>query len=233
MVTAMLLAVTVAHAEPLSPGAYYLEALHATRAAPQPASASFDEQLRSSGMRFVLVPVNDEARLAIGYGKGMRNALDIEASHALQTGVQITQGGAPRHVSAPIFNPTWSGVEDWMKYGFDGPPAGSAHAAVAPAPTATPDASAPPSIAFVTAVDPGAYGIADGGAATCCEDGRPGHRLLLRALSNAEIHPLVSVVIDESTQRFCTMSFRMGAASALSLTGAFELHLGAVGKYWR
>lgn len=216
---------------PPSPSAYYLEALHATRAAPQPAAASFDEQLRSSGMKFALVPDKDVARLAIGYGRDMRNALDIQASYASQTGVQVTQDGATHHVSAPIFNPTWSGIEDWMRYGFDGPPAGSAHVAVTAAPTATPDTLAPPTIAVVAAVDPGAYSITDGGAATC-EDRRPGRRLLLHALSKPDIHPLTSVVIDESTKRFCTMSFRLGASSALSLTGAFELHLGAVGEYW-
>ncbi len=182
-------------------------------------------------MKFGLLHDQDETVLGMGYGKDMHNALDIAASYASQTGVRVTLDGVARHVSSPIFNPTWSGIEDWMKYGFDGPPGKSLDTPVRATPTAPPDATAPPTIAVVAAADPGAYRITDGGI-TSCEGGRPGHRLLFHALWNPDIHPLTSVVIEESTQRFCTMSFRLGASSALSFTGTFELHLGAVSEYW-
>ncbi len=148
-----------------------------------------------------------------------------------RAGVSVALDGAQKHVETPIFNPTWSGVEAWMKYGFDGPPPGDAIGQTSAAPSPTPNPHSPKTIAVVAAVDPGAYHIADGGSARCA-NGAPGHRLLLYALSKPEIHPLTSVVVDQATMRFCTMDFRMGAASGLSFTGAFELHLGAVGPYW-
>lgn len=38
--------------------------------------------------------------------------------------------------------------------------------------------------------------------------------------------------MDTKSMRFCTMDFRAGASSALSVTGFFELHFGDIGGNW-
>jgi hypothetical protein len=188
-------------------------------------------------MKFNVLPYQGEAALAIGYGAGMKSSEEFDSQYAASTGnVTVLIGETPNIARIPLFNPTWSGLAAWMKYGFYGArgqhsngASGAVAAPSSPVPTASPNALR--RIATVTAIDPGRQDITDGGSAPC-SDGSPGHKLLLRALRDPERHPLTSVVVDTRTMLFCTMAFRLGASSALSLTGAFELHLGDVAGNW-
>ncbi|HEX3368777.1 MAG TPA: hypothetical protein VHS56_04300 [Candidatus Cybelea sp.] len=222
---------------PSAATAYYDYALHATREAPQPLAAQYRTKISATGMKFDVRPYRGEADLAIGYGTGMKSSEEFDSQYSAATGdVTALIGATPSRVRIPLFNPTWSGIAAWMKYGFDGPPAehgdsasGAVAATSSPAPTAS--ANALRTIATVTAIDPGGYDITDGGFAAC-SDGAPGHRLLLKARRDPDHHPLTAVIVDTKTMRFCTMDFRLGASSALSFTGAFELHLGDVAGDW-
>lgn len=217
--------------------AYYIYALHATRAARQPSVAEYRTKISATGMKFDVRPYQGEAELAIGYGAGLTSSEEFDSRYSASTGdVTALIGATPSTVRIPLFNPTWSGIAAWMKYGFDGPPAerssgASSPAAATPSPLPTASPNALRTIATVTAIDPGGYDITDGGSAAC-SDGAPGHKLLLRALRDPDRHPLTSVIVDTRTMRFCTMDFRLGASSALSFTGAFELHFGDVAGNW-
>ena len=212
---------------------YYTEALETTRNVPKPATVSYMEHITSHGMRFLIAPSHGEAQFAIGYGRDMRTAQDVPVCFDAAThGVQLQFDKGSYRIRVAMFNATWYGIEDWLKYGFDGAPPDAPNAVAAPAPKPSPAATdGPQTIAVVSAVDPGAYTISDGGQ-VACSDGAPGHRLLLRALRDPDRHPLTSVVVDSGSMRFCTMDFRMGAPGALSLTGQFEVHFRAVGPYW-
>jgi hypothetical protein len=188
-------------------------------------------------MKFDIRAVKGDAAFAMGYGSGMKSAEAFDSQYSASTGdVTLALEGTPSIVRIPLFNPTWSGMAEWMKYGFYGPsgengdgPRVAATATPVPVNTESPDVIR--TIASVTAIDPGGYDITDGGAAAC-SGGAAGHKLLLRALRDPDHHPLTSVIVDTKTMRFCTMNFRLGASSALSFTGAFELHLGDVGGNW-
>jgi hypothetical protein len=218
-------------AAPQAPSAtrYYVDALHATASTVQPPTATYDERLRSSGMKMLLDSIDGRGELAVGYGKSFTDALNLTGAYDAKSGVRVDQGSAAYAVSQPIFNPTWSGVQQWMTHGFDFADQPVTTATTQPSPSPTPDTLK--TIATVTAIDPGAYHISDGGAASCAY-GAPGHRLLLRALGDPQTHPLTSVVVDTQTMRFCTMNFRYGSPSAMSLTASFTLNLGPVQRYW-
>jgi hypothetical protein len=218
--------------------AYYIAALHATRSSRQPDSATYHTSISSTGMKFDVTPYKGEAALAVGYGSGMHSSQQFDSSYTRSNDrIVATIEQKPTLVRIPMFNPTWSGIAGWMKYGFYGPAGDSAPTTAStaapqtPSPSPSPATAEPRTIASVTAIDPGGYSITDGGSAPC-EGGTPGHKLLLRALRDPEAHPLTSVVIAPASMRFCTMDFRLGASSALSFAGTFALHLGDVGGNW-
>jgi len=211
--------------------AYYIDALHATQAAPQPSAASYHTKVVSSGTKIDVSSYQGQLVFALGYGASMRRSVDFDAKYNAAEGILAQLNGKDTVVRMPLFNPTWGGVADWMKYGFYGPDQGSAPTTPTPSPIPTATADALSTIATVRALNPGSYSITDGGAATC-SDGTPGHKLLLRALRNPDTHPLTSVVVDAQNTRFCIMDFRLGASSALSFTGFFQLDLRSVGNYW-
>lgn len=229
MIVNVLLSALLSQPQPPSAMRYYVEALKTTEAVTQPKAATYAEYLASSGMKFELLPVDGKMEFAVGYGKDFVNSMNLNGTYVAGEGVRIERATKALPATQPIFNPTWSGVALWMKHGFD---FGQDPAPVAtPAPASATTPSPLKIITTVTAVDPGAYRISDGGPAPCA-NGEPGHRLLLRALSDPQTHPLTSVVVDTRSMRFCTMQFRYGSPSALSLTADFQLHLGAIGDYW-
>ncbi len=201
------------------------------RSLPKQPSETYHIHVVSQGMKFAFAPSLGELQFAVGYGAGMHPEADLDARYdPASDRVSADQNGHAYLVRIPLFNPTWAGIAAWMKYGFYGP---SADAPTAPgSPTPAPSPNAMRTIAEVVAVSPGAYQIDDGGAATC-KNGDAGHKILLRALTDPETHPLTSVVVDVRSMRFCTMDFRLGASSALSFTGFFELNWGTVGSAWQ
>jgi hypothetical protein len=63
--------------------------------------------------------VQGEAELAIGYGGEMKSCEEFDSQYAASAGnVTAMLGATPSMVRIPLFNPTWSGIAGWMKYGF-------------------------------------------------------------------------------------------------------------------
>jgi hypothetical protein len=126
-----------------------------------------------------------------------------------------------------LFNPTWTGAYDWLRYGVSGP-----QFTVKPVPV--PQQSAGPDahltvIGVVKALSPSAYRITAAHTALC-PGGEQGRHLQL-APRNGDIwvHPLTDVVIDVAQTRFCSMRFHSPAVDGVSFA---ELHFGSVHGYW-
>jgi hypothetical protein len=139
------------------------------------------------------------------------------------TAMQLHDGKWAK-IRSPIFDPTWSGIEDWMRYGIDGRPA---DASPSPGPSAVHVAEPTqiPEIAAVTAMGVAYYHVFDGGAGSC-ENGDPGHRVHLVAWRDPQSHPLTDATIDLTTQMLCEVRFGVHQSGVLGVTGDIALDLG-------
>jgi CubicO group peptidase (beta-lactamase class C family) len=126
---------------------------------------------------------------------------------------------------SPLFNPAWTGVYDWLRYGIDGRPfAQKLSAQPSPAPN-----EQLKRIGTVTALAPNAYRIVGANGAVC-PGGQQGRHLALGARDgNVLRHPLTDVTIDRATMRFCSMRFHVFAQGGVSFA---ELHFGTGNGYW-
>lgn len=225
MFFAIVVAAAVAVVAPPSAEQYYANAIEAMRHLPQPSFATYDVQLHITGMGIALSREPDgKASLSIGWGRGMKPQALFSAAYRKSddlTSVHTPQGwGTTR---SPLFNPTWNGVNDWIRYGFDGRPES---ATAAPPPT--PDASGLQTIAAVRTMGVAFYDVSDGGAATCA-NGDSAHRVHLIARRDPLDHPLTDAVIDQRTNRFCYVRLAMHqSVVATGYSGTFELNLGDV-----
>ncbi len=221
-------------AQPPSATAYYERALEVMKALPEPTFMTYTENVSATGIGVGMYPsrVDGSAYLYIGWGPANKPAISWKTNYRAVNIEAITLPDG-RHMlgHSPVYDPSWNGAYDWLRYGLHGPvpssPTPSPHAAGASVATA-----AVPTIALVEALGSASYRIYEGGSATC-SNGDPGHRLNLAAIGNADGHPLNYVVIDTRNVRFCTMGFHLPQESGLvALTGSFELHFGTVGSYW-
>ena len=72
------------------------------------------------------------------------------------------------------------------------------------------------------------YDVSDAGAATCA-NGDPAHRVHLIARRDPLDHPLTDAVIDERTNRFCSVRLAMHqSVVAAGYTATFELNIADV-----
>jgi D-alanyl-D-alanine carboxypeptidase len=126
---------------------------------------------------------------------------------------------------AALFNPTWTGAYDWLRFGIDGRPfAQKPSAQSSPAPN-----EQLKTIGMVTALGPSSYRIRAANAALC-PGGQQGRHLSLAARDgNVWMHPLTDVTIDRAAMRFCSMRFHSPAEGGISFA---ELHFGTVSGYW-
>ncbi len=225
MMLFFILAAVVGVAEPPSAEQYYATAIETMRDLPQPSFATYDVQLHITGMGISLTrQPNGKASLSVGWGRSMKPEAFFSAAYRKSddlTSVQTPQGwGTTR---SPLFNPTWYGVNDWIRYGFDGRPES---ATAAPPPT--PDANGLQTIAAVRTMGIAFYDVSDAGAATCA-NGDPAHRVHLIARRDPLDHPLTDAVIDERTNRFCYVRLAMHQSIvAAGYSGTFELNLADV-----
>jgi hypothetical protein len=224
MMLSFILAAVVGVPAPPSAEQYYAQAVDAMRGISQPNYATYDVHVHIKGLGFMLTrDPNGRASIDLTLSGGKPDATFPAAYQKSDdlTSVLTPQGWGIIH--SPIFDPTWNGVEDWIRYGFGG----RADSATAP-PLPAPDANGLPVIAAVRAMGVAFYNVSDGGAATCA-NGDPAHRLHLIARKDPLDHPLTDAVIDERTNRFCTVRFEMRQnIVAVGYTFATELNIADV-----
>jgi hypothetical protein len=207
---------------------YYLAALAQMRAVPSPPPfITYRAEIPAgNGTLFVRRGAGGRADLMLAAGgptHANRWLVSYRSSDRLAS-IPLADG---THVlsSLALFDPTWNGVDEWMRHGLTATDE-TREPSAAPAP-GTP--ALLPVIAVVSAMSPGNYDIEDAGAADC--DGRAGHALRLTATRDPQSHPLSGVTVDLATQRFCSMRFNLRAGGAGSVTGTVELRFGDVGGY--
>jgi hypothetical protein len=229
---------TETSAETPSPTQAFVQAIETMERLPQPERLRFTTQVEATGVNIGLAEGRGASAgyvgFELGWGGGMRPKTTWMGFHRHDGDrTVIVKDGKPLYVTSPMYDPSWDGAHDWLRYGFSGTiisdkptPAPTP----TPVPTAAPQPSALYSIGSVRALNPGGYIVHDA-AAAACPDGRPGRHLRLVARTDPQQHPLTDVVIDDA-HRFCEMRFNIGQTSMVSLTGDFELRLGSVGDYW-
>ena len=227
MFFAIVVAAAISVVAPPSAEQYYIGAIEAMRNVPQPNYATYDVQLHITGLGFMLTR-EPSGRGSIdltlrGKDGGKPDALFSAANRKSDdlTSVQTPQGWGT--IRSPLFNPTWNGVNDWIRYGFNGRP----DPATAP-PSPTPDANGLPTIAAVRTMGVAFYNVSDAGPATCA-NGDSAHRVHLTARKDPLDHPLTDAVIDERTNRFCFVRLAMHqSVVAAGYSGTFELNIADV-----
>ena len=209
----------------------YSRALGTMKQLQQPRSMRFKVDVHATGVGVQLrEDPKNYASLVVGFGSaftGQGDWTSLYSGETNRTTVERSHDSSLLAIS-PIFNPTWLGAYDWLRYGLHGQPPLSVMAT--PASIATP-IDGMKEIAVVAAVNPGAYDVSYSGNAAC-PSGTPGLHLRLIARTDPRVHPLTDVTIDPITMRFCSMRFNIGNASGISLTGSFELHFGDRQGYW-
>ncbi|MDP9024949.1 MAG: hypothetical protein M3N13_06240 [Candidatus Eremiobacteraeota bacterium] len=128
---------------------------------------------------------------------------------------------------SPIFNPTWTGAYDWLRFGLKGRP---------PIPKSSPQPSTESDkqlkvIGYVKALGPSAYRISAANPARCPGGQEGRHLQLVARRGDVWVHPLTEVTIDLASTRFCSMRFHSPVNGAGGVSFA-ELHFGIVNGYW-
>lgn len=197
------------------------------QALPEPPYVTFQSAFSSPAMRIQVAPYEGYGALYLSIGAEPSDvAWRTEYNTAAGRITLETASGTKLAALSPVFNPTWHGAYDWVRYGLQGAPAKQAQAA------AQNGASGIKTIAAVTALSPGAYDVEPAGAQTC-PDGTPGDHLRMHARLDPAAHPLTDVVIESSSDRICSMRFHLaGAGLVYSMTGWMQLDFRQIGKYW-
>ena len=206
--------------KPPSAEQYYAQALRTMRDLPQPNYATYSVHIHTTGLGFVLArEPNGKATINLPWG-GSGDATFSAAYRKSDDLTTIKTGQGWGIIRDPLFNPTWNGVRDWIRYGLSHRP-DSATAQPSP----TPDPNGLPVIAAVRAMGAAFYRVTDAGAATCA-NGDPAHRVHLIAYRDALDHPLTDAVIDARTDRICFVRFEMRqSVVAAGYSSTFELNI--------
>jgi hypothetical protein len=210
-------------APPPSAQQYYAQAIEAMRDVPQPDYATYNVHVHVTGIGFILTrEPNGEASIGL-WLHDQRAKPDAKFSAAYRKSDDLTSVETPQGwgiIRSPIFDPTWNGVYDWIRFGLNGRP----DSATEPPPP-TPDGSSLPVIAAVRAMGVAFYDVTDGGAATCA-NGDQAHRVHLVARKDPLDHPLTDAVIDVRTNRLCYARLEMRqSVVAASYTSTIELNV--------
>jgi D-alanyl-D-alanine carboxypeptidase len=135
-----------------------------------------------------------------------------------------------RFVSArAVFDPTWYGAVRAMRLGMF-LPGKQPLAAPRERTENDPDPALKP-IGSVAAMGPAVYNIEDRGARSC-PNGKPGHAVHLNSREHDYLHQLSDVVIENSSERFCVVTFLAEGAGSVVRAGSFEQHYADVNGYW-
>ncbi len=124
-----------------------------------------------------------------------------------------------------LFNPTWTGAYDWLRYGIEGPPR---NLGSNPQPSTESDKQLKV-IGYVKALGPGAYRITAANPDVCPGRQQGRHLQLAARRGDIFVHPLTDVTIDLALTRFCRMRFHSPGENGISFA---ELRFGIVNGYW-
>jgi hypothetical protein len=213
--------------QPPSAEQYYAHAIQTMRDLPQPNFATYIVQLQVTGSDFILTRQPNgkaEIRLTLSSRRG-KSDLVFPAAYRKNDDLTAvkTPEGSWGTIRSPLFNPTWNGVADWIRYGLNGRPDS---ATATPSPTPAPNNL--PVIGAVRAMGVAFYDVSDAGTATCA-NGDSAHRVHLIARNNPLDHPLTDAVIDERTNRLCFVRFEMRqSVVAVGYTNTIELNIADV-----
>ena len=231
-VGAFLVAIAIplgASAQSVPPTAerYYGQALENMRALPPTGNVSYTVNVQTQGATFT-VAADDvrNAQVTWVIGRGGKHSSWFQAvnrSSDHRTAMLTDSGWAI--ALSPIFNPTWSGIDDWIRYGVYGRPAGLR--LVTPAPNATPGDLR--TLVTVRAMGVAYYNVYDAGT-EACENGDVGYAVRLAARGDTVEHPLTGAVIDGKTQQICTIRLAIRKdGGPLSYKAELALHVELVG----
>lgn len=228
MLPALALAAALASPSPVaspSAEAVYLAALARMRETRQPELLAYRAHL-SVPNGAIYASRTSKGYLYLRFGQGdfgdsdatfyLRVARD-DASYSVQLGSAVAR------TRLPMLNATWQGIDDWIRYGFDGDPN---RATPEPSASPTPDAQNIKVIATVSSFGL-AYYRARFGAPKPCANNDDGQEIDLSPVGDPYAHPLRSVTIDRSTGVFCTMRFIAPASApyGYSAVANVTLHL--------
>jgi hypothetical protein len=193
----------------------------------QPSFATYDVQLRITGSDFILTrQPNGEAQIGLNLSR-RRGESDVVFPAAYRKSDDLTSVKTPQGpwgtIRSPLFNPTWNGIADWIRYGLNGRPD-----TTTATPSPTPAANDLRVIGAVRAMGVAFYDVTDAGTATCA-NGDSAHRVHLIARNHPLDHPLTDAVIDERTNRICFVRFEMRqSVVAAGYTNTIELNIADV-----
>lgn len=215
-----------------SPNDAYRAALATMGALPVPAYLTYRTDLDPGDATVSLTFLADgriKPRVVVG---GSYAASSFRVIYRSSDGLAAieTDPGRGAFTSNALFDPTWNGVSLWLRRGMLATLAREPPTAPQSGPSAAP-MKMPPTILTVYAFDPNAYGVEDAGVAWCGAD--PGRLLRLRALRDAERHPLQRIVIDAVDGRVCMVRFAVAGAEGPSrFDGYVDLQLGSMAGYY-
>jgi hypothetical protein len=199
------------------------------RALPQPSKVTVSVRASTDGLGIYAGPSKEDPNTATfqaGSGYSQTSTTWAETFDSASDSATVdTQTAKALHGEGPLFDPTWTGAYDWLRYGLDGRRhQRSAQTAPSPDPQLK-------TIATLTVLAPGAYRVTDAGAQPC-PDGSAGHHLQFAAKGDWTRHPLTDITVDERTMRFCSVVFRIDPQHIHGATGTVQLDYADTGGYW-
>lgn len=225
----VLAPLVVAAAASPTPGEYYAQALAVMRSLPQPAQVTVSVRASTNGLGIYAGPSPNDPKMAMFRAGSAYSQTSITWAEtfdsASETARVNTQTANSLLGEGPLFNPTWTGAYDWLRYGLEARPA---HGTIQTAPTLGAHLK---TIATLTVMAPGAYRVSDAGAQRC-PDGSAGHHLQFAAKGDWTRHPLTDITVDERSMRFCSVVFRIDPQHIRGGTATVELDYADVDGYW-
>ena len=227
--TAVALALPLMGALPSAPSAeeFYARAVEQMRHHPDPAFATYDASITTSGLRCSATASGMNCTLGHSTPESEKPfRVDLRQSDGR---VVMNPNDKPIVFGDSTFlNPTWPGVDAIIRRGFTGM-GGAAPSTPAPAQSS----SALPVIAVVSSLAVENYNVYDSGAALCAA-GDSGHAVRLVARHDPLRYPLTGATIDLRTGDLCAVRFDAkinGGGGLVGVTGGANLDLQSVGSY--
>ncbi|MHB8139761.1 MAG: hypothetical protein ACYDHD_00655 [Vulcanimicrobiaceae bacterium] len=223
-----------------TPRQLYQDAVTTMEAMPQPPFVTTSTHLHANGMGFHMQDIRGWASTAILLVGGVHSA-EWKTFYRSDDDLAdiVTANGKHLLAREALFNPTWLGAADVLRYGFPGDTPWLFQAKQTS--TRSPVSAAPPSaapaangvklrtIAIVRAIAPPAYRVIDAGPARCGTS--MGRHLRLLAYDPRN-HPLTDVIVDLANNRFCMMRFNIGDPAVAAVRGFYEIHFSQENRYW-